>query len=40
MSERMKSDLVCQALTSAYWQRNPTPRLIMHTDRSSQYADD
>lgn len=38
MSERIKAGLVCEALTSAYWQRKPGPGLIMHTDRGSQYA--
>jgi len=38
MSERMKADLVCQALRSAYWTRKPPPGLIMHSDRGSQYA--
>ena len=38
MSERMKADLVCDALRSAYWQRKPAAALIMHTDRGSQYA--
>ena len=38
MSERITADLVCQALTSAYWRRKPVPGLIMHTDRGSQYA--
>lgn len=38
MSDRITSDLVCQALKSAYWQRKPPPGLIMHTDRGSQYA--
>ena len=38
MSERMKADLVCQALTFAFWQRKPPPGLIMHSDRGSQYA--
>lgn len=38
MSERMKADLVCQALKSAYWRRKPRAGLIMHTDRGSQYA--
>lgn len=38
MSERMKADLVCQALRSAYWRRNPPAGLIMHSDRGSQYA--
>jgi putative transposase len=40
MSERMKADLVCQALTSAYWRRKPSEGLIMHSDRGSQYASD
>jgi len=38
MSDRIRADLVCQALKSAYWQRKPKPGLIMHTDRGSQYA--
>ena len=38
MSDRMKTDLVTQALKSAYWQRKPNAGLIMHTDRGSQYA--
>lgn len=38
MSERIKSDLVCQALKSAYWRRKPPAGLIMHSDRGSQYA--
>lgn len=40
MSERMKTDLVLQALQSACWRRKPPPGLIMHTDRGSQYASD
>jgi transposase InsO family protein len=40
MSERMKADLVCQALKSAYWRRKPPAGLIMHSDRGSQYAGD
>jgi transposase InsO family protein len=40
MSERIKADLVCQALKSAYWRRKPTAGLIMHSDRGSQYASD
>jgi putative transposase len=40
MSERIKAELVCQALTSAYWQRKPSAGLIMHSDRGSQYASD
>lgn len=38
MSTRINTDLVCDALTMAYWQRKPAPGLIMHTDRGSQYA--
>jgi putative transposase len=38
MSERIKADLVCQALKSAYWRRKPSAGLIMHSDRGSQYA--
>ena len=40
MSERIKAELVCQALKSAYWRRKPTAGLIMHSDRGSQYASD
>ena len=40
MSERIKADLVCQALKSAYWRRKPAAGLIMHSDRGSQYASD
>ena len=40
MSDRIKADLVCQALKSAYWRRKPPVGLIMHSDRGSQYASD
>jgi putative transposase len=40
MNERMKADLVCDALKSAYWRRKPAPGLIVHSDRGSQYASD
>jgi putative transposase len=40
MSDRIKTQLVCQALKSAYWQRKPSAGLIMHSDRGSQYASD
>lgn len=40
MSERIKADLVCQALKSAYGRRKPSAGLIMHSDRGSQYASD
>lgn len=38
MSDRIKDDLVCDALTMAFWHRKPAPGLIMHTDRGSQYV--
>jgi len=40
MSERLKAELVCDALKSAYWKRKAAPGLIMYTDRGSQYAGD
>ena len=40
MSDRIKADLVCEALKSAYWRRKPTEGLIIHSDRGSQYASD
>jgi putative transposase len=40
MSDRIRAELVCEALTSAYWRRKPGPGLIMHSDRGSQYASD
>lgn len=40
MSSRMKSSLVCDALTTAIWQRRPKAGLIHHSDRGSQYASD
>jgi putative transposase len=40
MSERIKADLVCQALRTAYWRRKPGAGLIMHTGPGSQYASD
>jgi putative transposase len=40
MSDRIKADLVCQALRSAYWRRKPPGGLILHSDRGSQYASD
>lgn len=40
MSDRIKAELVCEALKSAYWRRKPAPGLIAHTDRGSQYASD
>ena len=40
MNARMQSELVCEALKSAYWRRKPAAELLMHTDRGSQYASD
>ena len=40
MSDRIRAELVCEALKSAYWRRKPGPGLIMHSDRGSQYASD
>ena len=34
----MKSQLVCDALKMATWQRRPKAGLIHHSDRGSQYA--
>ncbi len=38
MSNRMKAQLVCDALKMAIWQRRPRAGLIHHSDRGSQYA--
>jgi transposase InsO family protein len=38
MSDRMKTELVTEALKSAYGLRRPGAGTIMHTDRGSQYA--
>jgi len=38
MSSRMKTQLVCDALRMAIWQRQPEAGLIHHSDRGSQYA--
>ena len=40
MSPRIRAELVCEALKSAYWPRKPPSGLIVHTDRGSQYASD
>lgn len=40
MSSRMKSQLVCDVLKMAIWQRKPPKGLIVHSDRGSQYASD
>ena len=38
MSSRMNSQMVCDALTMAIWNRKPLRGLICHSDRGSQYA--
>jgi transposase InsO family protein len=40
MDNRMKAQLVNDALLMAIWKRKPTKGLIWHTDRGSQYASD
>ena len=40
MSDRMKAQLVNDALLMAAWKRKPAKGLIWHTDRGSQYASD
>ncbi len=40
MSDRIRADLVCNALKAAYWRRKPAPGLLLHSDRGSQYASD
>ncbi len=37
-SNRLQRDLILEALTMALGQRTPTPGLIHHSDRGSQYA--
>lgn len=38
MSGKMKTSLVTEALSMAYWRRKPGQGLIHHSDRGSQYA--
>ncbi len=38
MAPNMPSDLVCAALNLAIISRKPTPGLVVHSDRGSQYA--
>lgn len=38
MSERMTSQLVCDALQMALWQRKMPQNVIIHSDRGSQYC--
>lgn len=40
MSSRMKTELVCDALKMAIWQRKPARGLVVHSDRGVQYASD
>ena len=40
MSERMKAQLVCDAVAMAFGRRKPAAGLIMHSDRGVQYASD
>jgi len=36
--QKMKADLVCDALRMALWRRGNPSRVIVHTDRGSQYC--
>ena len=38
MDNRMKVQLVIEALAMAYWRRKPGEGLLHHSDRGSQYA--
>ena len=38
MDSRMTQTLVMDALTAAYWKKKPTPGLLHHSDRGSQYC--
>ena len=38
MNQRLKAQLVGDALTMAHWRRKPAAGLIMHSDRGVQYA--
>ena len=40
MSNRMKADLVNDALLMALWRRKPSRGLVWHTDQGSQYVSD
>lgn len=40
MAPHMRTELVCEALTMAQGQRNPTAGVLLHSDRGSQYASD
>lgn len=38
MSNRIRAELVCEALRSAYWAQRPARGTILHSDQGSQYA--
>ena len=38
IDKRMKRQLTLDALSMAYWRRRPSPGLLHHSDRGSQYA--
>lgn len=38
MSERMKAELVCNALRMAFFRRKTSHGVIVHTDRGAQYC--
>ncbi len=38
LSNRMKKELVINALQMAIWRRKPEPNLVFHSDRGSQYC--
>ncbi len=38
IDKRIKKQLTLDALTMAFWQRKPSPGLLHHSDRDSQYA--
>nr|WP_136808223.1 DDE-type integrase/transposase/recombinase [Desulfosediminicola flagellatus] len=38
LKSRMTKDLVIDALQMAIWRRRPSPGLIFHSDRGSQYC--
>ena len=38
LKPRMTTDLVCDALTMAWFRRRPAPGVLHHSDRASQYA--
>ncbi len=40
VKEHMRTELVSEALLSAYWRERPEKGLLLHSDRGSQYASD